>query len=314
MAGRADIITDCLRELSIERLGHDLPYLTALAWNVRHVRGSLLGQDGPLENVLRIYNPRIIVLTEVSRGAFVRGEMEPSPNLPYRFVTLSSGGDQRTVIGYDVRYARLKGRVAAVNGDFTRAPLYAHFALIYPERPDPIDLQVVAVHLKSKRGDHEAQRLIEVDALGDWISKVADAVDADMLVLGDLNSPAFDDDLERFRVFEQEGMMAFERLNRNNEIAAILRRVRVRPTPSNIKGACFLELSLALRSSVGATAEMSRKKDEFDRAVAEVLKNEPEGAYARWLESTPCVEPDLMPNLFAFYFQEFEPNFSFRAV
>lgn len=307
-ASAPNSFNDQLKALGLGYYRSDTLAFPVMAWNLRHTPLPIFSTDSIVADALKIFRPTVAVLTECPRYEFVRGIIEASQDFPYRFICGEGSGDQRIVLAYDVTRARLKERLATLDGPFVRPPLWAHFALVFPGRPEPVDVQVAGIHFKSVGGGHSMQRIKEAKALKDWLVGDSDKRDSDIVVLGDFNSSPHHQDLDILSKLEREGGISFAAVNGTNEVGAILRKIRKWPAPEYCRGETFLDSRFTV---VGSYSNVARVKNIFGHInISELLSQRSSGPFSNWRETLPLntQSGDFLPRLFGVHFIEFDPT------
>jgi endonuclease/exonuclease/phosphatase family metal-dependent hydrolase len=154
-----------------------------------------------------------------------------------------AGGEQRVAMMWDRDWLRAKGDVTDLFPRGThmmpaarnerprdafagRTPLYGHFTARVPSASTDLgtsaehfEFQVLGVHLKAM-GDGHPQRLRSSEVLVEWYEKEAQAVDGDILIMGDFNAPPSEkSSFKPFWDLEDAGQAGFRKLNDESDFS-----------------------------------------------------------------------------------------------
>ena len=215
-------------ELVPEPLRGSDAYVDIVTWNIWYFHERDPDRVDTVVDVLEGLNADIIVLQEIREGALdvVAQKLSERGAGNYDVAYGATGGQQRVAMMYDLDWIRAKDDLVELFGKgevigaasgkdaFPRLPLWGYFtALPVTENEDPFDFQLVGLHLKSKRGGGDDQRLAAGNALAYWMENNASRTDADVIMMGDWNNTPGADDWAALRDMEGRGEMLFTQVN-----------------------------------------------------------------------------------------------------
>uniref|UniRef100_B0T599 Endonuclease/exonuclease/phosphatase n=1 Tax=Caulobacter sp. (strain K31) TaxID=366602 RepID=B0T599_CAUSK len=284
---------------------------TIVTWNLRHTGADYSSPQSPLVQALSALRPDLMVLQETIRGNLpISLRTLGDKPATYRSIVGRSSGDQRIAMLYNLDRMRLKTRPRnLLEGQMTRMPLWAHFAVIDPNAEEPIDLQVVGLHLKSRGGNNHLKRVAEVEALSGWILGEAPNLDADLLLAGDWNGPSFDEGFEALTAIERQGGGVFRGLNGAEGVGFFMSRLRKPPHPDFSRGEVYLNTSSAIRSRLTPQSAPAASAAAYEPVLLPDLidkKAYPELASLIGRLSGSETGSDLAPQVLTIFFQQFE--------
>lgn len=285
-------------------------FLDIVTWNIRYFHHRDKSRVKRVTEILNVLNADIIVLQEILDGSLepVTAGLEQRGAGYYQVAYGTTGGNQRVAMMYDLDWVRAKddikelfdkGQVVTSDGKdaFPRLPLRAYFTVL-SQVAEPFDFQLIGVHLKSQRGGGNDQRALAAERLAQWLDGPAQAVDGDVMIMGDWNEPPNAVAWEPFRDLEKGGRAMFTSINTTSEISHLYYKN---------KGSIGSRLDLAALS----IAAMHELAPEGDPAVVrwlslnDLLATQPKAAQIKeYIREVSEKLSDHMPVVTRFYFEE----------
>ena len=218
----------------------------------------------------------------------------------------AAGGEQRVAMMWDRDYLRAKTEAVDLferghhkkpgqKDPFAgRTPLHCHFEADVGEA-GRFDFQTVGVHLKAM-ADGATQRQESAEVLADWMSTSASEVDADILVLGDWNSPP---DAPEWAVIRELDQVAFEDINDSSDFSYLWLANSTNRFLSRID---LTAMSLASETQLPVTRAKAVKWTPIEEALARA-GNLGDSQVRAVLREVKDSISDHLPTITQFYFK-----------
>ena len=207
-------------------------YIDIVQWNLRWFNSKEPARVAKITKVLSALNSDIFVFQEIAEKSLdnVAEKLNDEKKGTYEVAYGTTGGQQRIALMYDTEWVRRKDEVSELFGKnsvttpsgkdvFPRLPLWSYLyckSTISDQRG--FDFQLVGLHLKSQldksgEGEDDLQRTLACSKLANWLTKDADVLDADTVLLGDWNEPPSAPAWKAMRKLEKEKKVKFEAIN-----------------------------------------------------------------------------------------------------
>ena len=202
-------------------------YLEIVNWNIKFFSGTPERTE-VIAKIMGEIRADIFVLQEIDYGAMdnVIKILQHLQVGTYKVVYGNTGGDIRVAFVYNLETVRAKDdivelfnkdNILADNGKpaFPRLPLYGYFQV--RKSSQPLDFELIGVHLKSQRGSNKSwlQRKKAAESLSTWL--LNNSKDEDVIIVGDFNSPPDREEWTAFERLEDQDRIKFEMSNDINE-------------------------------------------------------------------------------------------------